>query len=76
MKKSFLLLPIFCATLTSCGAPSVQDFLDDPELLSKTTNTCLEQMFKKEKQIDEKTCQNAKEAQVQKTKNALNSIID
>jgi len=71
----FLFPTFLCFTLTSCDdTPSVQDFLDDPELLQKTTKQCIEQVLTNEV-YDKETCENAKEAQIQKTKNALDLIL-
>ncbi|MCJ8313022.1 MAG: hypothetical protein HRU38_06720 [Saccharospirillaceae bacterium] len=76
MSKQLLLISLIPLIIMSCsGKPTVQDFLDDPELLSKTTNQCITQVFGDEVH-DKETCAIAKEAQIQKAKNAINSIFE
>jgi len=70
MKKLLLALP-FVFVITACGDPSVEDFLDDPELMGKTAQECIGEKAKGEKDESEK-CKNANEAQ----KKYLNAMLN
>jgi len=61
MKQLLLALP-FMFLITACGAPSVEDFMDDPELLGKTFQECMVEAAKGKEDESEK-CKNATEAQ-------------
>jgi hypothetical protein len=60
MKKLFLVLPFVCL-ITACGDPSVEDLLEDQELLGKTMQECIAKAAQGEKDTSEK-CNNANEA--------------
>ena len=48
------------ALMSACGAPSVQDFVDDPELLGDTMTECMTE--KAQGQTVTERCRNAQKA--------------
>lgn len=73
MKKLLLFVPFVCV-ITACGDPSVEDFMDDPELLGKTFQECMVKVAKGEEDESEK-CENANEAQKKMAKAIWNNAI-
>ena len=73
MKKLLLALPLVFV-ITACGDPSVEDFLDDPELLGKTFQECMVKKAKGEKDESEK-CKNVNEAQKKMARAIYNNAI-
>ncbi|MEI8649615.1 EexN family lipoprotein [Paraglaciecola sp. Hal342] len=47
MKKLLVLLPLVFG-LSACGTPSVEDLVDDPELLSEVLEECTSKLMKGE----------------------------
>lgn len=70
MKKLLLAIP-FTVLLTACGPASVEDLMEDPELLSKVIQECTMKMAQG-KDSDSEECQNAAEAQKKMTGNLMN----
>jgi len=58
--KKLLLVPFVCL-ISACSAPSVEDLMDDPELLSKSYQECIVKTAKGEEETE--TCKNVNEAQ-------------
>ncbi|ABG38917.1 hypothetical protein Patl_0387 [Paraglaciecola sp. T6c] len=73
MKKYMLILPLVCG-LSACGTPSVEDLVDDPELLSEVLATCTEKLMKGE-EVKTEECQNATEAQKQILNNVMKGLL-
>ncbi|WP_166422030.1 EexN family lipoprotein [Paraglaciecola sp. 20A4] len=73
MKKFILILPLVFG-LAACGTPSVEDLVDDPELLSEILAECTTKLMKGE---DAKTeeCMNATEAQKQILNNVMKGLL-
>ncbi|GAC34053.1 EexN family lipoprotein [Paraglaciecola polaris] len=73
MKKIIGILPLVFA-LTACGTPSVEDLIDDPELLTDVLAECTAKLMKGE---DSKTqeCKNAAEAQKQILNNVMKGLL-
>ena len=73
MKRSMLI--VACAVgLSACGEPSVQDFIDDRELLSNTLIDCAA-LVAKGQESDTVTCNNALAAQKQVAKNMVDGLF-
>ena len=61
-------------SLTACGTPSVEAFIDDPEMLAETLQEC--QMDRMQgKDTDEEKCQNAQQAAMTMGNNLFKSLI-
>ena len=55
--------------MSACGAPSVQDFVDDPELLGDTMTECMTE--KAQGQTVTERCRNAQKATEQMGRNLM-----
>ncbi len=73
MKKLFLALPFVCL-ITACGDPSVDDLIEDPELLGKVFQECIAKSAQG-KEDDSGKCKNAVEAQKKMAKAIYNNAI-
>ncbi len=73
MKKRFALTSLIL-TLTACGTPSVEDLIDDPELLAEVVQECTMKMAQG-KSIETEACQNAGAAQKQMAENMINGLM-
>ncbi|GAC25139.1 MAG: hypothetical protein CL579_05480 [Alteromonadaceae bacterium] len=73
MKKYMLILPLVFG-LAACGTPSVEDLVDDPELLSEVLAECTEKLMKGE-EVKTEECQNATEAQKQILNNVMKGLL-
>lgn len=71
--KKILLLSIL-TTLTACGAPSVDDLIEDQELLSEILMEC-NTLLAQGKDTKTAKCINANKAVSQMSKNILNGIM-
>jgi len=75
MKIKLNIILLMVATgLVACGAPSVEDFAEDPVLLEETAAKCMV-MNPDEAQEDE-ACQNAKIAMSKMQKNVMDNIMN
>ena len=74
MKRLFLGLPLAALLLTGCGAPSVEDLIEDPEKLAEVSQNCAELMMQG-KDVDTEECRNAAEAQKKMAGNMLNGMM-
>ncbi len=72
MKK--ILLISLLTTVTACGAPSVDDLIEDQELLTETMVEC-NTLMAQGKDTKTEECINAKKAVAQMSKNILNGIM-
>jgi hypothetical protein len=72
MKKTLLAIP-FALLLTACGTPSVDDLIEDPELLRKIMRECGLLMMQGE-DYDTEECKNAKLAQKKMMNNLLGNF--
>lgn len=72
MKKSLLILPL-ALILTACGAPSVEDLIEDQELLSEITVKC-NTLLAQGKDTKTEECINAKKAMMQMSKNIMKGL--
>ena len=73
MKKIFLALP-FVFLITACGDPSVDDLIEDPELLGKVFQECMVKSAQG-KVDDSEKCKNAAEAQKKMARAIYNNAI-
>ncbi|MDQ7049511.1 MAG: EexN family lipoprotein [Enterobacterales bacterium] len=73
MKKCFLILAI--SFLTTACAPSVDDLINDPALLSKITKQCAQKALSGE-DINTTECKNAAKAQRKKMGNMIGGLLD
>lgn len=73
MKKS-----IFAASLafllTACGAPSVEDLIENPEKLEQINQQCMT-LLAQGKDTNTEECNNAREAQAQMLKNVVKGLF-
>jgi len=60
--------------LTACGAPSVEDFAEDPQLLQKTLGECM--MTNPAKAKEDEACVNAGIAMKNMQKNMMGNIMN
>lgn len=73
MKKFLLALPL-SIFLSACGAPSVEDLVEDPELFSQVTKECKQLMMQgKDAQIEK--CENAQQAGVKMAENMMKAMV-
>lgn len=68
--KKVILTTSLIGLLTACGAPSVEDLIEDPELLIKISQEC-QMLTMQGKDANTEECNNAKEAGVQMSKNMM-----
>lgn len=73
MKKLVVALP-FTLFLTSCGAPSVEELIENPEKLGKVIQECT-LLMSQGKSTDTEECNNAIEAQKQMTGNMMKGLM-
>lgn len=74
MKKLLLIAP-FALMLTACGGPSVDDLLEDPELLTEITLECTK-LVMEGKDADTEECKNALLAQQKMVENMTKDVMD
>lgn len=73
MKKLLFVAPLVMM-LSACGAPSVEDFIDDPEMLGEVLQEC--QMLQAQgKDASSEECVNAKNAARQMQKNIMDGVM-
>ena len=73
MKKLLAAIPV-TVLLTACGAPSVEDLIEDPELLGKIIQECTMKMAQG-KDSDSEECKNAAEAQKKMAGNMMKGMM-
>ena len=73
MKKLLLAVPL-ALFLTACGAPSVDDLIEDPELFSEVTSEC-QQLMMQGKDVDTEECKNARLAAVKMADNLMKGMM-
>lgn len=73
MKKLLLAIP-FTVLLTACGPASVEDLMEDPELLGKVIKKCTMKMAQG-KDSDSEECRNATEAQKKMASNMMKEMM-
>ena len=73
MKKLLLAVP-FTVLLTACGPASVEDLMEDPELLGKVMQECTMKMAQG-KDSDSEECKNAAEAQKKMANNMMKGMM-
>ncbi len=73
MKKAFLAMPI-AILLTACGAPSVEDLIENPEKLAEVSADC-NMLMAQGKDTDTEECNNAIEATKQMMGNMMNGVM-
>ncbi len=73
MKKLLVVLPLVFG-LSACGTPSVEDLVDDPELLSEVLEECTAKLMKGE-DVKTEECQNATEGQKQILNNVMKGLL-
>ena len=74
MKKLLVAVP-FSVLLTACGAPSVEDLVEDPKLLIEVSQQCAIKMAEG-KDIDTEECRNAIKANQQMAEAMLNGMLE
>ncbi len=72
MNKLLLAIP-FTVLLTACGSTSVEDFMEDPQLLGKALVDCT--MEKAQGKPESEECKNAMEAQKKMAKNLMKGLM-
>jgi hypothetical protein len=72
--KKLLVLALFSTLLTACGTPTVEDFIEDPELLGETLGECAMNMAQG-KNSDTEECTNAMKAQNKMSQNMINGMM-
>jgi|GEM_PF-1763497 len=72
--KNIILIGILGVTLSACGAPSVEDFSEDPALLQETMAKCM--MMSPEEVKDDEACTNAGVAMQNLQKNMMGNIMN
>lgn len=65
----------FALLLTACGAPSVNDLVEDPELLAETAQKC-SKLMAQGKNADTEECKNAQLAQKKIIENMTKGIMN
>ena len=73
MNKVLLAIP-FALLLTACGAPSVDDLVEDPALLGEVIVECAELMTQG-KDFDTEECKNAQLAQMKMVENMTKGLM-
>lgn len=73
MNKSLSVAPLLFL-LTACGAPSVEDLIEDPEKLEKISQQCMVLMIQG-KDTNTEECNNANEAKAQMVKNLMKGLL-
>ena len=68
MKKIILGLSL-TVLLSACGAPSVEDFMEDPEMLSEAMQACM--MEKAQGASASEKCRNAEQATQRMARNLM-----
>lgn len=71
MKKVLLVVP-FVMMLTACGAPSVEDLVEDRELFNELSVEC-QQLMAQGKESE--TCDNVKMAAQKMAQNLINGLM-
>ena len=71
MKKMLFTIPL-AAFLTACGAPSVEDLVDDPKLLKEVGERCAE--MKRSEVKEDASCQNLQKAAEALMKEQMDAI--
>ncbi|WP_049722221.1 EexN family lipoprotein [Gilvimarinus polysaccharolyticus] len=72
--KKIVMLVLLSGLLTACGTPSVEDLIDDPELLAEVLQECSTKMVQG-KGVDTDECKNAVEAQKQMLNNMIKGLL-
>ena len=72
MNKLLLVVPAF-VLLAACGAPSVEDLMDDPKLLQQTALECAE--MKRSEAAEDQACINLSAAVSKSSKKMMNDIM-
>ena len=73
MKKTVFIIPLV-TMLTACGAPSVEDLMEDPELLGEITLEC-NTLMAQGKDTKTEECINARKAMTQMSKNMMKGMM-
>ena len=71
--KRLLLLSSLLLTLSACGAPTVEDLIEDPETLAEISQKC-QLMTMQGKDANTEECNNAKKAATQMMKNMMKGM--
>ena len=74
MKKLLLAVP-FALLLSGCGAPSVEDLIEDPERLGEIVQKCNIELMQGKDISEKEECQNAIEAQTQMVGNLMDGVM-
>ncbi|WP_299267172.1 EexN family lipoprotein [uncultured Psychrosphaera sp.] len=74
MKKLLLIAP-FALLLTACGTPSVEDLVEDQELLTEVSLECTKLMMEG-KDTNTEECKNAALAQKKVVENMTKGLMD
>ena len=72
MRKLVFIIPLV-TLISACGAPSVDDLIEDPELLTEITLEC-NTLMAQGKDTQTETCINATKAMTQMAKNMMKGI--
>jgi len=73
MKKLIYVFPMV-ALLSACGAPSVENLIENPDKLVKISQECM-MMMTQGKDTDTKKCNNAAEAQQRMAENLQRGLM-
>lgn len=73
MKKAILAMSM-AILLTACGAPSVDELIENPEKLAEVTADC-NMLMAQGKDTDTDECNNAAEATKQMMNNMMNGVM-
>ena len=73
MKRIFLAVPMILM-LTGCGAPSVEDLIENQDKLAEISQEC-NLLIAQGKSVDTEECRNAAEAQQKMAGNLLNGMM-
>lgn len=75
MNNKFGMMALFVSIgLSACGAPSVEDFAENPELLQETMSKCV--MMSPDKVKNDEACKNASVALKNMQQNVMGNIMN
>lgn len=72
--KKILLLSSSIFLLTACGTPTVEDLIEDPQLLAEVTMEC-QTLMAQGKDTNIEKCQNAQKAALKMSKNMMKGLF-
>ena len=72
--KKLVVMTCTMILLAGCGTPSVEDLIEDPELLAKISGEC-SMMMAQGKDTKTEECENAKQATLKMQQNIMKGIL-